>query len=49
MHREEEENKYIEVKLKSIEAVAELDFNFAEMYLFLLLRVQLQCNVDELD
>ena len=37
-----------EVKLKSNEAVAELDFNFAEMYLFLLLRVQLQCNIDEL-
>ena len=49
LHRDEEEEKYIEVKLKSNEAVAELDFNFAEMYLFLLLWVQLQCNVDELD
>ena len=37
LHEEEEEDKYIEVKLKSNEAVAELDFNFAEMYLFLLL------------
>ena len=40
--------KATEVKLKSNEAIAELDFNFTEMFLFLLLRVQLQCNVDEL-
>ena len=31
MHEEEEEDKYIEVKLKSNEAVAELDFNFTEI------------------
>ena len=40
--------KATEVKLKSNEAISELDFNFTEMFLFLLLRVQLQCNVDEL-
>ena len=34
--------------MKSNRAGPEFDFNFTEKYLFLLLRVQLQCNVDEL-
>ena len=34
--------------MKSNGAGAEFDFKITEKYLFLLLRVQLQCNVDEL-
>ena len=36
------------MKLKSNGAGAEFDFKITKKYLFLLLRVQLQCNVDEL-